>query len=80
METNEFIEQFNELLENNNDYNFILEDLNKNVFPFHDRDKHVSCRRYYYWLKQNNSFKFKNLNGRLKKIVKTKMKPVYKEK
>jgi hypothetical protein len=74
MESNEFIELFNELLEINIDYNIILEDLNNSVFPFHDRDKHTSARRYYYWLKQNNSLKFKNLNGELKKIVKNKIK------
>ena len=74
METNEFIEKFKKALENNNDYNFILDDLNNNVFPFHDRDKYITYRRYYYWLKQSNSLKFKNLNGELKKIVKNKIK------
>ncbi len=75
----EFIEEFKNILENNNDYNFILDDLDKNVFPFHDRDKHITCRRFYYWLKQNNSYKFKKLNGRLKKIVKNKMEPFLEE-
>lgn len=74
METKEFIEHFLEGLENNQDYNFILNDLNNNVFPFHDREKYVSCRRYYYWLKQNNSYKFKILNGKLKKLVKNEIK------
>ena len=74
MESNEFIEQFRVFLEVNNNYAVILEDLNNNVFPFHDKEKHISCRRYYYWLKQNNSLKFKNLNGQLKKMVKTKVK------
>jgi hypothetical protein len=74
MESKEFIEIFLKTLETNNDYNYILEDLNNNVFPFHDRDKFVTARRYYYWLKQNQSFKFKRLNGELKKLVKRKMK------
>ncbi len=72
MEPKEFIEHFKKVLENNIDYDFILKDLNNNVFPFHDRDKHITYRRYYYWLKQSNSFKFKKLNGKLKRLVKTK--------
>jgi hypothetical protein len=74
METSEFIEKFERVLDNNNDYNFILNDLINNVFPFHDRDKYTNTRRYYYWLKQNNSLKFKNLNGKLKKLVENRMK------
>lgn len=75
MEMNEFIQIFNEGLENNNDYNYILNDLNNNVFPFHEKNQYINCRRYYYWLKQNNSLKFKKLNGKLKKLVKNKIKP-----
>lgn len=74
METSEFIEKFERVLENNIDYNFILNDLTNNVFPFHDRDKYATSRRYYYWLKQNNSLKFKNLNGKLKKLVENRIK------
>lgn len=74
MESNEFIELFKKTLEINNNYNIILEDLNNNVFPFHDRDKHVTARRFYYWLKQKNSLKFRNLNTELKKLVKNKIK------
>jgi len=78
MEIEEFIENFNEGLENNNDYNLIIDDLNNNVFPFHEPHEYVSCRRYYYWLKQNNSYKFKILNGKLKKLVKNKIKVLFK--
>jgi hypothetical protein len=74
MESNEFIEKFKKNLEKYDDYNEILEDLNNNVFPFHEKDKHTNSRRYYYWLKQNNSLKFKNLNIELKKMVKIKRK------
>jgi hypothetical protein len=74
MESNEFIDLFKKALDLTNNYDIILEDLNNNVFPFHDRDKYNSCRRYYYWLKQNNSLKFKNLNAELKKLLKYKIK------
>jgi hypothetical protein len=74
MDSIEFIEKFTKNLEIYTDYNEILEDLNSNVFPFHNKDKHTNSRRYYYWLKQNNSFKFKNLNGELKKMVKIRKK------
>jgi hypothetical protein len=73
MEPKEFIEEFRITLEENIDYNLILDDLNKNVFPFHDKERYVDSRRYYYWLKQNNIFKFKKLNARLKKLVKNKI-------
>ena len=76
MEPNEFIELFKKDLKFNSNYTIILEDLNNNVFPFHDRDKHVTSRRYYYWLKQNNSLKFKKLNGELKKLVKNRIRSI----
>jgi hypothetical protein len=73
METNDFIEQFESVIEVNNDYFFILEDLNNKTFPFHDKNNHIVYRRHYYWLKQHNKLKFKNLNERLKTIVKNKI-------
>ena len=73
MESRDFIKIFEQTLENNINYNSILNDLQNNVFPFHDKTKHTSSRRYYYWLKQNNSLKFKKLNGVLKKLVKNKI-------
>jgi hypothetical protein len=73
MEPRDFIEIFEKTLEVNENYNSILNDLQNNVFPFHDRAEHISSRRYYYWLKQNNSLKFKKLNGVLKKLVKNKI-------
>ena len=73
MGTNEFIEQFERLIKINRNYYFILEDLNNNVFPFHEPNNHVKYRRHYYWLKQHNKYKFKDLNNRLKTIVKNKI-------
>ena len=73
METNEFIEQFEKVIEAHKNYCFIIEDLNNNVFPFHERDNHIEYRRHYYWLKQHNKLKFKNLNERLKKLVENKI-------
>ena len=73
MENHEFIEQFKRVIELNTNFQFILEDLNNNVFPFHDKNNHITYRRHYYWLKQHNKLKFKSLNDRLKKLVKNKM-------
>ncbi len=73
METNEFIEQFESVIEVNKNYYFILEDLNNKIFPFHERNNHILYRRHYYWLKQHSKLKFKNLNERLKTLVKNKM-------
>lgn len=73
METNKFIEQFKRVIEVNRNYYFILEDLNNKVFPFHERNNHISYRRHYYWLKQHNKLKFKDLNERLKTLVKNKI-------
>jgi hypothetical protein len=73
METNEFIEQFEKVMEVHTNYFFILEDLNNKVFPFHERNNHIEFRRHYYWLKQHNKLKFKNLNERLKKLVEYKI-------
>jgi hypothetical protein len=73
MEINEFIEQFKRDIEVNINYLFILEDLNKKIFPFHDKNNHIAYRRHYYWLKQHNKLKFKRLNERLKKLVENKM-------
>lgn len=73
MGTNEFIEQFEKVIEVHKNYYFIIEDLNNNVFPFHERDNHIEYRRHYYWLKQHNKLKFKNLNERLKKLVENKI-------
>ena len=73
MGTNEFIEQFEKVIEVIKNYYFILEDLNNNVFPFHERNNHIKYRRHYYWLKQHDKLKFKNLNNRLKNIVKNKI-------
>ena len=71
--TNEFIEQFEKVIDVHSDYNFILEDLNNNVFPFHEPNNYIKYRRHYYWLKQHNKLKFKHLNNRLKIIVKNKI-------
>lgn len=57
------------LLKTNNDYRLILNELNNKMFPFHDRDKYITCQRFYYWLKQHNVHKFKNLNNELKELV-----------
>jgi hypothetical protein len=73
IKTIEFIEQFKKVIEIENDYLYILEDLNKNIFPFHDKNNHIVYRRHYYWLKQHNKLKFKNLNNRLKVLVKKRM-------
>ncbi len=73
MGTNEFIEQFEKVIEVHKNYYFIIEDLNNNVFPFHERDIYIYYRRHYYWLKQHNKLKFKNLNERLKKLVENKI-------
>jgi len=73
METHKFIEQFERVIEVNRDYYFILEDLNNKIFPFHERNNYILYRRHYYWLKQHNKLKFKNLNERLKTLVKNKM-------
>ena len=73
METNEFIEQFERVIEVHKNYYFILKDLNNKIFPFHDKDNHVVYRRHYYWLKQHNKLKFKNLNEQLKKLVENKI-------
>jgi Mg2+ and Co2+ transporter CorA len=73
MGTSEFIEQFERVIEINRNYIFILEDLNNKTFPFHSRNKHISYRRYYYWLKQHNKLKFKDLNNHLKTLVKNKI-------
>ena len=73
MEPRDFIEMFEKTLENFDNYDLILKDLLNNVFPFHDKAKHTTYRRYYYWLKQNNSLKFKKLNGVVKKLVKNKI-------
>jgi len=75
MESYEFIEVFKKTLEINNNYNIILKDLNNNVFPFHDPDKYITSRRFYYWLKQKNRLKFRTLNTKLKKLVKNKIIP-----
>lgn len=69
MGANEFIEQFEMVIEVNKNYHFILEELNNNIFPFHEPNNHIEYRRYYYWLKQHNKSKFKSLNNRLKNIV-----------
>lgn len=69
MKKGEFIEQFKNALKITNNYNFILEELNRKVFPFHARNKYVSYRRYYYWLKHHNIPKFIILNKELKEIV-----------
>ena len=73
METNEFIDQFEKIINVNKDYFLILKDLNNKIFPFHDKNNHIVYRRHYYWLKQHNKYKFKNLNERLKKLVEIKM-------
>jgi hypothetical protein len=73
MGTIEFIEQFEKVMEDQKNYYFILEDLNNKIFPFHDRDNHIKYRRHYYWLKQHNKLKFKNLNNRLKSLVQNKI-------
>lgn len=73
IKTNEFIEQFKKVIEIEDDYLYILEDLNNKIFPFHDKDSHILYRRHYYWLKQHNKLKFKNLNNRLKVLVKKRM-------
>ncbi len=73
MEINEFITQFKRVIEGKRNYFFILKDLNNNVFPFHKKDEHIEYRRHYYWLKQHNKLKFKDLNERLKILVKNKM-------
>ena len=73
MGNNEFIEQFEKVIDVHKNYYFILEDLNNNVFPFHERDNHIEYRRHYYWLKQHNKLKFKHLNNHLKNIVKNKI-------
>ena len=73
IKTIDFIEQFKKVIEIENDYLFILEDLNNKIFPFHDKNNHVVYRRHYYWLKQHNKLKFKNLNNRLKVLVKKRM-------
>ena len=75
MKNEEFIDQFKNVLKVNTNYNFILEDLNKKVFPFHVRNKYVSYRRYYYWLKHHNVPKFTNLNEGLKDIILNSMTP-----
>lgn len=75
MKKEEFINKFKKVLKINTNYYFILEELNKKVFPFHVRNKYVSYRRYYYWLKHNNVFKFKNLNEELKELVEKSLKP-----
>ena len=69
MKKKEFIDQFKNIINFNTNYNIILEDLNKKVFPFHVRKKYVSYKRYYYWLKHHNVPKFINLNEELKEIV-----------
>lgn len=79
MDINEFIEQFLQTLESSDNYLDILEDLKKNVFPFHDKDNHISNRRFYYTLKQKSSWEFKKLNSKLIKIVKNKIKQSIKD-
>jgi hypothetical protein len=73
METNKFIEQFEKVIEVKRNYYFILDDLNNKVFPFHEPNNHISYRRHYYWLKQHNKLKFRDLNERLKTLVKNKI-------
>jgi hypothetical protein len=73
MGTKEFIEQFEKVMENRKNYNYILEDLNKKIFPFHERSSYIEYRRHYYWLKQHKKIIFKDLNERLKIIVQNKM-------
>ena len=73
MENDEFIEQFERIIENNRNYYFILKDLDNNIFPFHDKNKLIEYRRHYYWLKQHNKLKFRSLNNRLKNIVQNKI-------
>lgn len=73
METTEFIEKFERVIEVNRDYYFILEDLNNKIFPFHEPNTYILYRRHYYWLKQHNKLKFKSLNERLKTLVKNKI-------
>lgn len=73
MKTNEFIEEFKNLLDVYNNYFDILDDLNNRKFPFHDMEKHIVHRKYYYWLKQHSNFKFRNLNRRLKELVNIKV-------
>jgi hypothetical protein len=73
METNEFIEQFENVIDVYRNFQFVLEDLNNNIFPFHEPNNYVIYRRHYYWLKQHNKLKFKSLNERLKILVKNKM-------
>lgn len=73
MGTNEFIERFEKVIDAQNNYYLILEDLNNKVFPFHERDSYIEYRRHYYWLKQHKKIIFKDLNERLKIIVQNKM-------
>ena len=73
MKTQEFIKEFKKLLETCDDNFAILDDLNKRVFPFHDKEKHGDYRKYYYWLKQHSNIKFRNLNRRLKELVNIKI-------
>jgi hypothetical protein len=73
MGTNEFIEQFEKVMENRKNLTYILDDLNKKIFPFHERGSYIEYRRHYYWLKQHRKIIFKNLNERLKIIVQNKM-------
>ena len=73
METNDFIEKFKEIIKIYRNYFVILEDLNNKIFPFHDKNNHIIYRRHYYWLKQHSKLKFKNLNERLKTLVKNKI-------
>ena len=73
MGTNEFIEQFEKVIEDQQNYYLILEDLKKKIFPFHEQSSYIEYRRHYYWLKQHRKIIFKNLNERLKIIVQNKM-------
>ena len=75
MKNKEFINQFKKVLKVDPNYNFILEELNKRIFPFHARNRYSSYKRYYYWLKHHNVPKFINLNEELKEIVANSMKP-----
>ena len=45
MKKREFIKQFKNALKVTKNYNFILDDLNEKIFPFHVRNKYVSYRR-----------------------------------